>query len=66
MAVMPKIVLTRKIEYCIQVADQMGLEYAVRELIEQGWVPLGGISLAKNSYGIGVFAQAMTRESLEP
>ena len=39
------------------------LEKSVNTEITKGWIPLGGVSIAKNYNGVIVFVQSMTNNS---
>ena len=50
------------------VEEEYGLERTVRELISEGWVPIGGvsISIAHVGFSSSVYAQAMIRIKSKP
>ncbi len=54
-------------DYRICEADAAaGLEGQVKQLIEQGWRPAGGLSVVQGQSGKWRFYQAMTREKAGP
>jgi len=54
--------LDRDIKYKVIVAiSQEGIATLVNDSIENGWLPLNGVSIAGDFRGVIVYAQAMTK-----
>lgn len=51
-------------EYCIaQGISSSSLAKEVQRLIGEGWIPNGGIAIAKSAAGYDLYSQPMTRQA---